>query len=340
MSAASKQALQLDHPQIASESEPLLALPAKTYGSPPTFLVSRPSDGSRGSSPTHSHDERESMTDIEDTGFDDRQPMTPGAFYKMWVNTCRICQYSALTLDLGIRIGLKQPKDQSYIACLADLEEGGGLYHDIRTNHEHMHRTFFYFECCVYAALLGQILLSANFIVVGAMHGEHHVAIAILGACSVTLAGVLALIKGQGLPMRLRIVGASTKRRPARTDLLQERDALWEVQLQAEELHWQVAAGQPVLFSDVKKIWSRFVQVKKDASMNHPDTWTTALNAAAGAVGGAKVALVSPQHPDTVVAGEAATMPTTTTVPTFDGTHVEAILVQESVKPVVLKPEV
>ncbi|KAK4951011.1 hypothetical protein LTR10_011004 [Elasticomyces elasticus] len=304
MSAASKQVLQLERPQTSSESEPLLALPAKTYGSPPTLLVSKPSDGSRGPSPPRSRDERESMTDIEDTGFDDRQPMTPSAFYKM--------------------IGLKQPKDQSYIACLADLEEGGGLYHDIRTNHEHMHRVFFYFECCIYAALLGQILLSANFIVVGAMHGEHRIAIAVLGACSVTLAGVLALIKGQGLPMRLRI----------------ERDALWEVQLQAEELHWQVAAGQPVLFSDVKKIWSRFVQVKKDASMNHPDTWTTASNAASGAVAGAKIAMVSPQHPDTAVTGEGATTPTTTTVPTFDGTQVEPFLVQESVKPVVLKPEV
>ncbi|KAK3642643.1 hypothetical protein LTR56_010691 [Elasticomyces elasticus] len=280
MSAASKQALQLDRPQIASESEPLLALPAKTYGSPPTLLVSRPSDGSRGPSPPRSREERESMTDIEDTGFDDRQPMMPSAFYKM--------------------IGLKQPKDQSYIACLADLEEGGGLYHDIRTNHEHMHRVFLYFECCIYTALLGQILLSANFIVVGAMHGE--------------------------------CVSRSS---------YGERDALWEVQLQAEELHWQVAAGKPVLFADVKKIWSRFIQVKKDASMNHPDTWTTASNAAAGAVAGAKIALVSPQHPDTVVAVEGATTPpTTTTVPTFDGTHLEAILVQESPKPVVLKPEV
>ena len=35
---------------------------------------------------------------------------------------------------------------------------------------------------------------------------SHHVPIAILGAFSVAIAGILALVKGQGLPMRLRIV--------------------------------------------------------------------------------------------------------------------------------------
>ncbi|KAF2770281.1 hypothetical protein EJ03DRAFT_326675 [Teratosphaeria nubilosa] len=100
------------------------------------------------------------------------------------------------------------------------------------------------------------------------MRGDHHVPIAVLGAVSVGIAGCLALIKGQGLPMRIRM----------------ERDALWEVQLEAEELHWKLAAGGAVKFSDVKRIWSRYVQVERDSSLSHPDTWTTSANQAAQAV--------------------------------------------------------
>ncbi|KAI7301212.1 hypothetical protein KC315_g16772, partial [Hortaea werneckii] len=122
-----------------------------------------------------------------------------------------------------------------------------------------------WFEIGIYTSLLGQVLLSANFIILGAMRGDHHVPIAVLGAISVSIAGCLALVKGQGLPMRLRI----------------ERDALWEVQLEAEELHWSLAAGRPVMFNDVKRIWERFVQVKRDASLNHPDTWNSSAAAAA-----------------------------------------------------------
>lgn len=32
---------------------------------------------------------------------------------------------------------------------------------------------------------------------------------------------------------------------------------------------------------DVKRIWERFVQVKRDASLNHPDTWNSSAGAAA-----------------------------------------------------------
>ncbi|KAK4555727.1 hypothetical protein LTR86_006947 [Recurvomyces mirabilis] len=207
-----------------------------------------------------------------ESAIQDYQPMGHAAFYKM--------------------IGLRVPTEKDYIACLEDLEEGNGLYHDIRTSHVAMQKWHFWFEVGIYTSLLGQILLSAQFIILGAMRGDHHVPIAILGAFSVAIAGILALVKGQGLPMRLRI----------------ERDALWEVQLQAEELHWQVSAGKPVLFSDVKRVWQRFVQVKRDASMNHPDTWNTSTAAAAQAQG-AGVGGKSPLSAASPVGKTAATVP-------------------------------
>lgn len=42
-----------------------------------------------------------------------------------------------------------------------------------------------------------------------------------------------------------------------------------------------MTAGKPVMFNDVKRVWERFVQVKRDASLNHPDTWNASTAAAA-----------------------------------------------------------
>ncbi|KAK1049062.1 hypothetical protein LTR12_008085 [Friedmanniomyces endolithicus] len=280
-----------NQPLRTTDSKALLSLPSKTYGTSSIAHASKASHSLPTLGAVHLPDEDCSVIDDMDVAFDDRQPMKPAAFYKL--------------------IGLRQPQDASYVSCLAELEEGNGLYHDIRTNHEHMHRAFYYFELGAYTALLGQILLSANFVVLGAMRGDHHVAIAILGAFSVAIAGILALIKGQGLPMRLRI----------------ERDALWEVQLQAEELHWQVAAGKPVMFADVKRIWSRFVQVKREASLNHPDTWNSSVGAASQPVAGlAKLGVpVAAQIPDAAHGPDVA-IPVVSTgtvaIPTVDGQHV------------------
>ncbi|KAK5121277.1 hypothetical protein LTR85_005443 [Meristemomyces frigidus] len=185
--------------------------------------------------------------DEESNVFDDEVPMKRDAFCKL--------------------IGIRPHAD--YGSTPSELESATGLYHDIRVSYSTARGLHFWFEMGIYSALLLQVLLSANFIILGAMRGDHHVPIAVLGAISVSIAGCLALVKGQGLPMRLRI----------------ERDALWEVQLGAEELHWQMAAGKPVMFGDVKRIWERFIEVKKDASLNHPDTWNTSANPAAQSVG-------------------------------------------------------
>ncbi|KAI6818743.1 hypothetical protein KC332_g10235 [Hortaea werneckii] len=224
--------------------EPLRPV-ATTYGTLAPKPTIKPKDDSATNSTTHLFAETTSTpeSDSKQTTFNDTAPLAPEAFRRL--------------------IGLR-PRAHAG-ASPAELEAGHGLYHDIRTSYENARRAHLWFEIGVYTSLLGQVLLSANFIILGAMRGDHHVPIAVLGAVSVSIAGCLALVKGQGLPMRLRI----------------ERDALWEVQLEAEELHWSLAAGRPVMFNDVKRIWERFVQVKRDASLNHPDTWNSSAAAAA-----------------------------------------------------------
>ncbi|TKA33342.1 hypothetical protein B0A50_00895 [Salinomyces thailandicus] len=134
------------------------------------------------------------------TTFDDTAPMTPVAFRRL--------------------IGLRSHADAG--ASPAEIEAGHGLYHDIRVSYESARRAHLWFEIGVYTALLTQVLLSANFIIIGAMQGDHHVPIAILGAVSVGIAGCLALVKGQGLPMRLRMVSYEDTREGVLSQQLME----------------------------------------------------------------------------------------------------------------------
>ncbi|KAI7223048.1 hypothetical protein KC333_g731 [Hortaea werneckii] len=204
--------------EIDFAKEPLRPV-TTTYGTLAPKPTIKAKDESATNSTTHLLAETASApeSDSKQTTFDDTAPLAPEAFRRL--------------------IGLRSRAHAG--ASPAELEAGHGLYHDIRTSYENARRAHLWFEIGIYTSLLGQVLLSANFIILGAMRGDHHVPIAVLGAISVSIAGCLALVKGQGLPMRLRI----------------ERDALWEVQLEAEELHWSLAAGRPVMFNDVKRIW-------------------------------------------------------------------------------------
>lgn len=93
----------------------------------------------------------------------------------------------------------------------------------------------------------------------------------------------------------------------------QERDALWEVQIEAEELHWQVAAGRPVSFRDVKQVWNHFVQVKKISALNHPDTWNASTSAATQSVASTKYLPPLAQATATPVSGAANSTKAATT---------------------------
>ncbi|KAI7237267.1 hypothetical protein KC330_g3246 [Hortaea werneckii] len=164
--------------------EPLRPV-ATTYGTLAPKPTIKAKDESATNSTTHLLAETASapQSDSKQTTFDDTAPLAPEAFRRL--------------------IGLR-PRAHAG-ASPAELEAGHGLYHDIRTSYENARRAHLWFEIGIYTSLLGQVLLSANFIILGAMRGDHHVPIAVLGAISVSIAGCLALVKGQGLPMRLRI---------------------------------------------------------------------------------------------------------------------------------------
>ncbi|KAK0619989.1 hypothetical protein B0T14DRAFT_398776, partial [Immersiella caudata] len=59
-------------------------------------------------------------------------------------------------------------------------------------------------QIMVYSSHFMQIIVGASLTALGPSAGQHTITITILGALNTIIAGVLALVKGQGLPERLR----------------------------------------------------------------------------------------------------------------------------------------
>ncbi|KAI5367406.1 hypothetical protein Slin15195_G025340 [Septoria linicola] len=139
----------------------------------------------------------------------------------------------------------------------------GGLYSKIGAHLRYIQTKYRVFDVATYVLLVLQLLLSAVFIVLGSLTSvDSHVAIAILGAISVTVAGVLALMKGQGLPNRLR----------------QTRDDLATVVFEAEESYWDVAADRHFLCSGVRQLREDYMRVLVEARKSHPDAFNSTAN--------------------------------------------------------------
>jgi len=90
----------------------------------------------------------------------------------------------------------------------ADLEAARngakGLYKEVIDQQTLRSRQYSVVQFLFYLALGAQILIGATLTALGPISKLHATAITILGVVNTTTAGVLALLKGQGLPDRLR----------------------------------------------------------------------------------------------------------------------------------------
>lgn len=213
----------------ASDTDPLLPKhPAIPKRSPSSESVDRHSAHSQLNDRNRrdSEDENEGSQDEED------EPLRPESFYEL--------------------IGMMAPDPQG--RSPSNLEAAHGFYNQLCQHKRTVERKYRLYDIMIMVFLVMQIVLSAVFIVLGALNIDEHIAIAVLGAVSSVIAGVLALIRGQGLPNRLRM----------------ERDGLKKVILEADELYWDVTAGREVTFEDVKKIRDAYSTVLEDSRRNHP----------------------------------------------------------------------
>lgn len=163
-------------------------------------------------------------------------------------------------------IGMLPPDDRGNRPKHLAAEHG--LYSDVHHAYEYINTKYRIFDVLTYALLILQLLLSAVFIVLGSLTSVNsHLAISVLGALSTVVAGSLALMKGQGLPNRLR----------------QLRDSLKDVIFEAEELYCDFGAGRNVFYRDIRKLREDFLRVMEEGRKNHPDTWNaSAKDVAAG----------------------------------------------------------
>lgn len=170
--------------------------------------------------------------------------------------------------DFQTLMGLREPTADRSVEFPFKLAIKGGLYGTIHHEFESVQYRYRIFNIATYALLALQVIIGAIFIILGALRNPRiYIAISVLGAISTAVGGALALMKGQGLPNRLR----------------EARNRLRNVIFEAEEIYWDFQSGRSIIYSDVKKLREDYLRVVEEMRRNHPDTWTDAATEAAQA---------------------------------------------------------
>ncbi|KAF2669777.1 hypothetical protein BT63DRAFT_423762 [Microthyrium microscopicum] len=85
----------------------------------------------------------------------------------------------------------------------SDPEAPTSIYYTLLEQERYSWRKYIIYDWLTYGALVSQLVLSAALIILGALPSSHHISISIIGAAGGVLAGILSILKGQGLPTRL-----------------------------------------------------------------------------------------------------------------------------------------
>lgn len=165
---------------------------------------------------------------------------------------------------LGVHAPPASPTPGTLITNLVpqSLDISYSLYGQIRKKHKAATFWYWAFDLLAYGLLTLQLLLSALFIILGSLREiDSHTAVAVLGAISTMTVGALALMKGQGLPNRLR----------------EYRNSLAVVMTEANEMFADALVGKEVYYRDIRRLREDFLSVVKESQDNHPDTWSPAV---------------------------------------------------------------
>ncbi|OQU98433.1 hypothetical protein CLAIMM_04222 [Cladophialophora immunda] len=103
--------------------------------------------------------------------------------------------------------------------------------------------------------LIMQAALSAVFVALGAAGNKYQTPVAILGAVNGVITGVLAIIKGQGMPARF----------------YQHASGLREVLREIGRLERTVASGGTATREDCASLYAMYDRVQKEYDANYPD---------------------------------------------------------------------
>lgn len=158
-------------------------------------------------------------------------------------------------------------------------EQPTSMYYSLIVEESDQLRLYHMYNFVTYTCLILQLVIASALIIIGAIpsptpssgsedrYTAHRIAVAVLGAVTGLLTGILALLKGQGLPNRL----------------LQYRSRLRQVRHRIEFIERALRADVPgtlVTYHDVIKIWQEYEDVLKEHDVNKPDAWAISTTVA------------------------------------------------------------
>ncbi|KAI9792522.1 MAG: hypothetical protein M1816_002042 [Peltula sp. TS41687] len=145
-----------------------------------------------------------------------------------------------------------------------DLESNIGLWRRICQEEVQTAVKYSTYNSIVVVSLIGQLVLSAVLIVLGALPHDYHIAIAVLGSVNGVITGILALLKNQGLPERFQ----------------RYQEAIRDVRKDAERVARKLESGKvEVKAEEVTALFEKFDRAQHDNQSNRPDVWFSTANA-------------------------------------------------------------
>lgn len=132
------------------------------------------------------------------------------------------------------------------------------MYPKILREEKRALRQLFAFDMLVYTCLTLQLTIASTLVILSAISGDHHIIVAVLGAITALITGVLSLVKGQGLPMRLLNYADSLKR---------VRD---DIEFCEYALKTRAAS---VTYGQVLDLWNKYTSARDSQMNNRPDVW-------------------------------------------------------------------
>ncbi|KAK5949214.1 hypothetical protein OHC33_009755 [Knufia fluminis] len=173
-------------------------------------------------------------------------------------------------------------------------EYATSLYYSLVCEESDQWRLYHIYNIITYACLILQLVIASALVIVGAIPNNarasgnadtyrgHRIAVAILGAITGLLTGVLSLLKGQGLPIRF----------------LQYASRLRQVRDKIELTERTLRAGIPctyITYQHFLDLWHEYENVINERDMNRPDAWAS-MNIAANSTD-SKGGTTSQNHP-------------------------------------------
>jgi hypothetical protein len=139
------------------------------------------------------------------------------------------------------------------------------LYPKILREEKTALRQLYMFNALVYTCLILQLGIASALVIMSAIGGDNHIAVATLGAATALIAGILSLAKGQGQPVRLINYADSLKK--IRDDI-----EFCESGLRLK--------GTSMKYKQVSDIWSKYTSARDSQMKNRPDVWSPQGNGA------------------------------------------------------------